>query len=354
MPALGADMEDGVIVEWRVAPGDVVARGDVVAVVETDKGAIEIEAYAEGVVEELIEQEGARVAVGRPLARLAAAAAEPATAADAPRPVRASPGARRAAAERGVPLEGLAGTGPGGAVTQADVERAPAPVSPAPDRADALRRATGVLMARSKREIPHYYLEHRIDAGPITDWIARMNEGRPPAARLVLTPYLLRALALAVREFPELNGHWEDGRHVPSDAVHVGLAISLRSGGVVAPAVHDVDRTPVEELMREVRDLVERVRAGVMRSSEVGDATITLSSLGDRSVELVHGVIHTPQVALVGAGSVLPRPWAVDGRVEVRPVLALTLAGDHRVSDGRRGGRFLLRLERLLADPEAL
>jgi pyruvate dehydrogenase E2 component (dihydrolipoamide acetyltransferase) len=104
--------------------------------------------------------------------------------------------------------------------------------------------------------------------------------------------------------------------------------------------------------MDEVRELVRRVRAGVMRSSEIADATITLSSLGERSVEVVHGVIYPPQVALVGAGTVIPQPWVVDGRVEVRPVLALTLAGDHRVSDGRRGGRFLLTVERVLQETE--
>ncbi|HSJ73176.1 MAG TPA: 2-oxo acid dehydrogenase subunit E2, partial [Miltoncostaeaceae bacterium] len=247
------------------------------------------------------------------------------------------------------------GTGPGGAVSLADVERAAAPApAGAPDRAEALRRATGALMARSKREIPHYYLEHRVDATRAQAFLERANAERPVGARLVLTLVLLRAIALAAREVPEMNGHWERDRFTPAPAVHVGLAISLRGGGVVAPAIHHADRKPVEELMDEVRELVRRVRSGVMRSSEIADATITLSSLGERSVEAVHGVIYPPQVALVGAGSVLERPWAVDGRIEARPVLTLTLAGDHRVSDGRRGGRFLRRIERFLQEPEEL
>jgi pyruvate dehydrogenase E2 component (dihydrolipoamide acetyltransferase) len=358
MPALGADMEAGVVAEWLIAPGETIARGDVVAVVETDKGAIEIEAYQAGVVEELLEPVGARVPVGGPLALVRtaedAAAAPAAASPREPPPVRASPAARRAARERGVALQQVAGTGPGGAVTLSDVEGAAsaAPSSTAPDRAEALRRATGALMARSKREIPHYYLEHRVDAGPALAALERANDGRPVASRLVLTPLLLRAVALAAREVPEVNGHHDGDRFVPADSVNVGLAISLRGGGVVAPAIHDVDRKSVGELMEDVRALVSRVRAGVMRSSEIADATITLSSLGERSVEVVHGVIYPPQVALVGAGCVQERPWAVDGRVEVRPVLALTLAGDHRVSDGRRGGRFLRRVERALQAPE--
>ena len=358
MPALGADMESGVVVEWRIGVGDEVSRGDVVAVVETDKGAIEIEAYEGGIVEELLEPAGARVPVGGPLARLRggpeAAGATPA--AQAPTAVRASPGARRAAAERGIPLSRVAGTGPGGTVTAADVERvaAPAPAPAGADRAEALRAATGALMARSKREIPHYYLEHRIDVGRALDLLERLNDERPVASRLVLTPLLLRAVALAAREVPEMNGHWTGDRFVPATDVNVGLAIAMRGGGVVAPALQGVDGKSRDELMDEVGAMVRRVRAGVMRSSELADATITLSSLGERSVEVVHGVIYPPQVALVGAGSVVARPWAVDGRVEVRPVLALSVAGDHRVSDGRRGSRFLLRVEALLQEPEAL
>jgi len=357
MPSLGADMESGVVLEWLVGPGDRVAHGDAVAVVETDKGAIEIEAYAEGVVEGILEPAGARVAVGLPIARLAGTAGAAAASPPSP-PPRATPGARRAAAERGMALEGIAGTGPGGAVTEADVARAAAATAaaagPSPDPAAALRRATGELMARAKREIPHYYLEHRIDVSRAVAHLAALNAGRAPAERAVLTPLLVRAIALAAAEVPEVNGHFSDGAFAPADAVHVGLAIALRGGGVVAPVVRDADRLRAAALVAAVRDLVGRVRTGALRSGEVGDATITLSSLGERSVEVVHGVIHPPQVALVGAGSVVERPWAVGGAVEVRPVLALTLAGDHRVSDGRRGRRFLRAVQRRLDEPEEL
>jgi pyruvate dehydrogenase E2 component (dihydrolipoamide acetyltransferase) len=351
MPSLGADMESGVMVQWLIGPGDVVARGDPIAWVETDKGAIEIEAFDDGVVEALLEPVGARVAVGRPIARLAGDA--PGT---PPSPPRATPGARRAAAARGVDLDTVTGTGPGGTVTEADVAGAggaPAGRPPAPsDAAAALRRVTGELMARAKREIPHYYLEHRMDASRVIAHLAALNADRAPADRAVLTPFLIRAIVKAAAEVPEVNGHFRDGVFAPADTVDVGLAIALRGGGVVAPVVRGADRLRADELVSVVRDLVGRVRTGAVRSSEVGDGTITLSSLGERSVEVVHGVIHPPQVALVGAGSVVPRPWAVGDDVQVRPVLALTLSGDHRASDGRRGGRFHLAVQRQLDRPE--
>jgi pyruvate dehydrogenase E2 component (dihydrolipoamide acetyltransferase) len=305
---------------------------------------------------------GQRVPVGAPIAVLAQeASAEP-----APHDgrVRSSPAARRAAARLDVDLAAVAGTGPDAAITLDDVERAAAPpegahrappeIPSAQDRTDALRRAIASAMARSKREIPHYYLAHPVDMAGTEAFIERRNADRPVTERIVMTPLLLRAVALAAREVPEVNGHFEDGRFRPADAVHVGLAVSLRTGGVVAPAIHDVDRKGVDDLMRDVRDLVARVRAGTMRSSEIADATITLTALGERAAELVHGIIFPPQVALVGAGSVVARPWVVDGAVVTRPVMTLTLAGDHRVSDGRRGARFLVRVAELLQRPEEL
>jgi pyruvate dehydrogenase E2 component (dihydrolipoamide acetyltransferase) len=215
-------------------------------------------------------------------------------------------------------------------------------------------RAVAALMSRSKREIPHYYLAHTVDMGPAASLLAARNAGRPPASRLVATALALRALALAARDVPEMNGHHTEEGFVPAERVNVGLAVSMRGGGVVAPAILDADRLEVEELMERLRDVAERARRGRLRSSEMTEGTITLSSLGERSVEEVQGVIFHPQVALVGAGSVLERPWVVEGRVVPRPLMRLTLAADHRVSDGRRGGRFLARMAALLESPESL
>ena len=233
--------------------------------------------------------------------------------------------------------------------------------SPAPPREgddegrrQALRRSIGALMARSKREIPHYYLAHTVDMTAVLALVAARNAGRPPGERLVPTALVLRAVALAAREVPEVNGTVVDGGFVASERVNIGLAVAMRGGGVVAPAIADVDRMDLEEVMSRVREVSGRARRGLLRSSEITEGTITLSALGDRSVEEVHGVIFHPQVALVGAGSILERPWVREGRVEIVPTLRLSLAADHRASDGRRGGAFLVRVARLLESPEEL
>lgn len=140
----------------------------------------------------------------------------------------------------------------------------------------------------------------------------------------------------------------------PSEAIHLGVAISLRQGGLIAPAIHDVDKKTLDEIMRDLKDLVKRTRAGVLRSSEISDPTITVTSLGEQGVETVFGVIYPPQVSLVGFGKITQQPWAAEGMLGVRPVIQASLAADHRASDGHRGGRFLAAINRLLQEPEKL
>jgi pyruvate dehydrogenase E2 component (dihydrolipoamide acetyltransferase) len=165
---------------------------------------------------------------------------------------------------------------------------------------------------------------------------------------------LLKAVALALREVPELNATWSADRVVPSGAIHLGVAISLRGGGLVAPALHHADARPLDELMHRLRDLVRRARAGTLRSSELSDPTITVTSLGEQGVDTVFGVIYPPQVALVGFGRIAERPWSVDGRIVSRPLVTATLAADHRVTDGHRAGLFLAAVDRHLQAPEGL
>jgi pyruvate dehydrogenase E2 component (dihydrolipoamide acetyltransferase) len=217
-----------------------------------------------------------------------------------------------------------------------------------------MRRVIAAAMARSKREIPHYYLATTIDMRKVLNWLAAENAKRPVTKRLLYSALLIRAVALAAREVPEMNGFWIDGAFRPGVGIHVGVAISLRQGGLVAPALHDVDAKPLDQLMAELLDLTTRARKGVLRGSEVADATITVTNLGDQGVESVLGVIYPPQVALVGFGRIVERPWVCAGVVAARPVMAATLAGDHRASDGRRGGRFLGTIDRLLQEPETL
>ena len=417
MPSLGADMEAGTLLDWYVKPGDTVKRGDIVALVDTSKAEIEVEIFEDGVIDELVVPVGVRVPVGAVLATLhpvgakvaaaVGAPTEPAPPIPAPAPpappiaapappappppslpsagpappapapvpaaagtnhrLRVSPLARRVAEQLGVDLATVTGTGPNGAITRADVERvstvavpapqaavAPPPPSEPVDRQAAMRAAIGALMARSKHEIPHYYLQLEIDMSRAVEWLHETNLERPVNDRLLPSALLLSAVARAAVEMPEMNGFWIDDAFRPGSGVHLGVAISLRGGGLVAPALHDADRKSLAEIMAGVRDLVQRARAGRLRSSEMSDPTLTVTNLGEHGVDLVHGVIYPPQVALVGFGAVRERPWTADGMLGVRPTVTATLAADHRASDGHTGSRLLTLIDRQLQKPETL
>ncbi len=428
MPSLGADMEFGTLLEWLVKPGDVVHRGDPVAVVDTDKAAIEVESFHDGVVGDLLVEPGTRLPVGAPMARIDAAAAVPAPELPVPEPVavavsqapaptrhvHATPPVRHHAADLGVDLDTVTGSGAHGSITRADVDRAVAaeaarprvspyarrlaaergldvaglvsggapvlgadvltaspappatpaePVSPAAPAAPAAatapvhrpgRGAVATLMSRSKREVPHYYVATTVDLGSVTEWLRRTNRTRPVTERVVPAAAILRATALGLHEMPSLNGFWTDGAFVPGEDVHLGVAVSVRDGALVAPAIHAAADLSLVELMAALRDLVGRARKGRLTRAEMADPTFTVTDLGDQGVEEVIGVIYPPQVALLGVGRVVERPWAVDGLLGVRPVVRLTLSGDHRATDGVTGARFLATVDRLLQYPEEL
>ena len=392
-------MESGTLVQWLVKPGDHVNRGDIVAVVETQKGAIDVEIYDSGDISQLVIPEGMEAPVGAVLALLNGGGinvpqtavptviAAPAEERPAPAPVlvppaeaapaegahgriHASPLARRRAQELGVDLTAVHGTRPGGAISVADVEHAaaaplkvveavtpvltPEAVPATVARQVAMRAAIAAAMSRSNREIPHYYLGTDIDMRRALDWLETANAKRPVTDRLLYPVLLLKAVALAMRDVPEVNGFYTADGFQPSDAVHIGVAISLRQGGLVAPAIHHTDLLNLDELMAKLRDLIMRARTGKLRSSEISDPTITVTNLGEQGVPSVYGVIYPPQVALVGFGKIVERPWAIDGLLGVRPVMTASLAADHRVSDGHRGGLFLAAIDRLLQEPEKL
>ncbi len=397
MPKLGADMSVGTLVTWRKQTGDTVRRGDIIAEVETEKGNIDVEVFCNGTIEKLLVPQGEKVPVGTVLALIrdegaagpARPAVEPALVRQPPAaptgrvvtaaqpPERAwphpgprlaiSPSARRLARELGVDPAAVRGTGRGGAITREDIERAaaaaaaPAAISapaaaplPTDDRALRLRQTIAAAMSRSKREIPHYYLSTTIDLQRAMVWLEEENAHRRITERILYAAVVLKAVALALREVPELNATWEDNRVVLKPQIHLGVAIALRQGGLVAPALHDTDRLSVSELMLQLRDLVNRARAGSLRSSELADATVTVTNLGEQGVESVYGVIYPPQVAMIGIGKIVERPWCVAGQVAVRPLMTTTLSADHRVSDGHRGSLFLAAVDRLLQEPERL
>ena len=389
MPQLGADMSAGKLLGWRKKVGERVQRGDIIADVETDKADIEVEVFATGVIEKILVTPGEKVPVGTLLAIITEEgkpAAPPRPAIVAPPPVAArppapgaprvvpgpspvvppgaarlhiSPVAKKLATDLGVDPSTITGTGPGGRITLEDVHRA-AQVKAAPpaeaalDRQARMRQAIAAAMARSKREIPHYYLSTTIDMSGAMSWLAQENLKRSVEDRLVYGVLLLKAVALALHEVPELNSLWVGGKAVHSEAVHVGVAISIRGGGLIAPAIHDADQLSLGDLMKKFGDLVQRARAFSLRSSELTDPTITVTSLGEQGVETVFGVIYPPQVALVGFGKLVERPWSSEGQLSSRPVITATLSGDHRVSDGHRGGLFLAALDRLLQEPDKL
>ena len=449
MPSLGADMDEGTLLEWLVKPGDTVHKGDIVAVVDTSKSAVEVETFSEGIVRALLVEPGTTVAVGTPLATIEAPGTSARPTRAGPREKRArekgageepsrpeahvhSPLVRRLATRLGVHLEDVTGSGRGGEITREDVTRAaeatkeevapsthpPVPPrqapagrgpsvratpyarrlatelgvdlaslpvqgdralrasdvraaagkpdqsarpvtpgtqqAPAADRQDRMRETIAAVMSRAKREIPHYYLSTTVDLARALDWMHERNRGLPVSQRIVPAAMMLKATALATAATPKVNGFWIDGRFQPGPGVHLGVAVSLRGGGLVAPALHDTADLTLDQVMSGMRDLVARARAGRLRGSELSDSTLTVTNLGDQGVESVFGVIYPPQVALVGFGKVVEKACAVGGLLGVRPVTSMTLSADHRATDGFTGGRFLAVIDRCLQEPEKL
>ena len=368
MPSFGADMEDAVFVKWNVQPGQAVRRGDIACIVETQKGAIDVEVWQDGTLARVLTEPGQRIPVGQALAVLAtegedwqsvAASAVPAAPA-VPAPaeasgkaaaVRASPAARKRAAELGIELGQLERRRGDEPITLEDVERMAA-TGPAP--ADSMRAAIAAAMARSKREIPHYYLGCELNVEPAMLWLEAFNSQRAVNDRVLFAAVALKAIALAVHQAPELNGRFSEGRFQAAAGVHLGVVTSLRSGGLVVPTVHDADRLSVPALMAALRDTLARARSGQLRSSDLADSTLTVSNLGDLGCDTVYGVIYPPQVALVGLGRVIPRPVVHEGTVMAARTVELTLAADHRASDGLIGARFLGAVGDRLAHPEEL
>lgn len=409
MPSLGADMDAGTLIEWMIKPGDRVKRGDAIAAVETQKGAIEIEAFENGVLERTCVDLGARVPVGTVLAIIRAdgeaaeampapaeipAPAPPVVATPAPPPVvavvpsappppvspspttpavpRFTPAAFRRAQELGLELSSLKPAADGviglrevdaaQALRTASAPSPVAPVSPAPSAPSAkpgldmaeMRKAIAAAMARSWREIPHYFVASTLDLTAMLEWLRQLNAQRAVPQRLHYAVPLIKATALALKATPAMNGHHGEHGFEPSAQVHLGIAIAMRGGGLIAPAIHDTDTLDLDTVMERLNDLVARVRGGRLRSSELSDSTATLTNMGEETVDAVQPVIYPPQVAIIGCGQVVERAWAREDALSARRTMTVTVGGDHRVSDGRVAAKFLRRLDDLLQHPEHL
>lgn len=391
MPSLGADMLDGTLVEWRKKEGDQVKQGDIIAEVETQKGTIEIEIFNDGIIDKLLVEPGTKVPVGKALALIkqtignAVMPSEPKGSEESVHPIleiektpvvtrdnmdkriKISPLAKRIAMENNIDITTLSGSGENGAITKEDVENAMAlgqqgiakqmPVASITEKSkssnDPIRAAVAAAMSRSNREIPHYYLEKKINMSKALDWMHETNKQRSVKERILPAALLIKSTALSLRHVPELNAVW-DNTLLLKEKINIGFVVSLRSGGIIVPAIHQADQKSVSEIMQSLNDVIPRARELRLKSSELSDSTLTITSLGEGGADVVYGIIYPPQVAIVGFGSITEQPFAENGMLGVRHVMHVTLAGDHRATDGLTGSKFLTLLDQYLQNPETL
>lgn len=381
MPSLGADMEAGTLVEWLVKPGDKVKRNDVIAVVETQKGLIDIEVFDEGFISELLVKETEKVPVGTVLALINPGEIDHAnseinaqklnvteeailskTINVAKHTIKASPLAKRIAEEKGIDLTNVIGTGEDGAITKDDVENEItnkiAPIAKDLVTAEQktnnnMRMAVAAAMAKSNREIPHYYLAQKVDMSKALTFLRESNSLKPVKLRQLPVVLLIKAVAKALIDVPDLNAYWENGIQIKTD-INIGFVVSLRNGGLMIPAIQNADKISTDEIMAKLNDIIPRARTMKLRSSDLSESTITITSMGENNAETVFGIIYPPQVALVGFGSIIQQPWVENGMLGIRPVINVTLAADHRATDGATGSRFLMAIKAHLQNPEKL
>ena len=396
MPKLGFDMAEGTLVRWVKAEGEAINKGDVLAEIETDKATVEVESGFGGVVARHLVAQGSIVPVGAPIAIIAApgetvtdaapaaapaekpAAAPAAASTSAPAPaveapsavggrVKASPLARRMAAERGLALEGLRGTGPGGRIVKRDVEAAqtppPAPVIPTaaplsvtqPRAAeqvpvDRLRAAIGRRLVESKQQVPHFYITHQCDAGPLMRLRKEVNEMLPEDGRLSVNDFIVKAAALALRQFPNLNASLQGDVILRHGAVNIGVAVAV-PGGLLTVVSKDADQKPLRVISAEVREMAARARAGKVRPEDIEGSTFSISNLGMFDVESFVAIINPPEAAILAVGSVKEIPVVVDGVVQPGLRLNVTLSADHRITDGAEAAQFLQALAEFIEKP---
>ena len=358
MPALGMAQETGKVLRWLKAEGDAVAKGEPLLEIETDKVTVELESPAEGLLAGVRAGEGDVVPVGETIAVVLVAGEsllQPSAAAGA-RPSRrerrplASPKARRLAAERGIELGALTGSGPGGAVVAADIEVPPdgernASVSP-------IWRLMAERTTTSWQSVPHFYLRREVDASRLESWrgVARVSPGQE---RVSHTDLLVKITAEALRRHPRVNASWRDGAIVTSRSIGVGVAVAV-DDGLVVPVVRDADRLSLAEIVARRVELVEAARVGGLRPHDLTGGTFTLSNLGMYGVDSFDAIINTPQVAILAVGRIADRIVPVNGQPALRPVLQLSAAFDHRAIDGARGAEFLETLASLVEEPAGL
>lgn len=413
MPKLGFDMAEGVLVRWVIAEDEAVEQGAVLAEIETDKATVEVEAAVSGTVLKHIVEEGTPVPIGKPIAVIgepgeefdldsldAAAAAEapealpdetpqpevktpepmeqptaPSTDGGYPDGVKATPVARRIAGERGVDLGSLAGSGPGGRIVKADVEsalergepratpaqkRAPLVSLPSGERRQTervpvskLRAIIGSRMSRAKQELPHFYVTIDVDAAPLMEIRRQINSALPQEQKVSVNDFLVKASALALREFPNLNASLEGDEIVRHGEVNVGIAVAVDEG-LLTIVARDADIKPLLTMSQEIRGMVERTRAGKVRPDDVEGSTFTVSNLGMFDVDHFIAIINPPEAAILAIGSVREEPAFVNGELVPVRRLKVTLSADHRITDGAEAARWLQVFRSYIENPALL
>jgi pyruvate dehydrogenase E2 component (dihydrolipoamide acetyltransferase) len=369
MPALGMAQETGKVLRWLKSEGDAVEQGAPIMEIETDKVTVDIEAPATGTLAGLRVPEGAEVPIGGVVAVILAvgeetppettAAVEPTAQASslvqetrgprrAGRRPLASPKARRLAAERGVDVAALAGSGPRGAVLATDVESARA----MPLEVGAIWRRMAERTTQSWQTAPHFYLLREVDASRLEAWRASTRK-RAGYERVTHTDLLVKLAAAALREHPHVNGHWREGGIVAAEEVNIGIAVAV-DDGLVVPVVHGADRLELREIAASREELVQAARTGKLRPQDLGGGTFTISNLGMYGVDAFSAVLNGPQAAILAVGRIADRVAAIDRAPEVRPMCTLTVSFDHRVVDGARAARFLETLADLVEEPAGL
>jgi pyruvate dehydrogenase E2 component (dihydrolipoamide acetyltransferase) len=412
MPSFGSDMATGTLTQWHVKAGDTVSKGDIVATIETMKGLIDMEVFDDGVIESLSASEGQELNIGAPIAQLrllnendestnivekpsSVTSEDPKTNINTVSQNKAlpneqekntknqrveadsklsqqneirkrdkflaiSPAARKRAADLGVNWRQLShGNGPEGAIILQDIDDAfnmavESPTKSKPTPAEMMRQAIATNVSRSKREIPHYYLQLDVLLDKALDCLSVHNANLSPSKRILVNAMIYSAIARALEDFPAFNGFYIDGQYQPSETVHLGHAISLRTGGIMIAAIRDAQSLGVIELMDKLRDQVTRAREGGLRMSEVTQASVTISSIGDRGADSMQSIIFPPQVAIFGLGRPRKMPWIIQNAIVAATVVSISLAADHRVSDGHSGARLLNKINKLLQTPEKL
>lgn len=384
MPSFGADMAKGSIAQWNVKPGDHVSKGDIIASIETMKGLIDMEVFDDGTIVTLLAGEGDDLEIGHAIAELQLTNEKPSNNKLLQSPddnavhqneyrqntqqPKISPAARIKAQQLGIDWRSLSqGTGPDGALLLNDInvddnvgDKDDDKDSDKPKLEqlkipnDTMREAIAANVSLSNTEIPHYYLQLDMSLDNALHWLSQHNAGMPPNKRILINAVIYSAIARALAAFAAFNGFYRDGHYEPSYSVHLGNAISLRQGGLMVAAIHDAQRLGLVELMEKIKDQVNRAKKGELRISELQDATVTVSSLGDRGVDSIQSIIFPPQVAIFGIGRPRKTPWVIDNEVAIATVVSMSLAADHRVSDGHAGARLLHKINKFLQKPETL